>query len=250
MIKSSTKQKLALASAITLAFISVPAQSADGTLVISGQVNANTCKVNISDGSGVSPTNNGVRSVELGTVAPPTGTITPGTPFGTRQTATFSLTSSSGSGSCTISGTPANWNLVLDLQPNQVNSSISNKPFLTNLVGTNPATNVGVALFDNSGTQFSTLATGAGYLGTRLTNSTTGVSAGTNLTLEHHSPAATTFTDSRPPQQHKPSVKSSGFSTPNLVQPSQQDLYPPRSWLLSLFNSLISKLTNNTEMTY
>ena len=183
MIKSSTKQKLALASAITLAFISVPAQSADGTLVISGQVNANTCKVNISDGSGVSPTNNGVRSVELGTVAPPTETITPGTPFGTRETATFSLTSSSGSGSCTISGTPANWNLVLDLQPNQVNSSISNKPFLTNLVGTNPATNVGVALFDNSGTQFSTLATGAGYLGTRLTNSTTGVSAGTNLTL-------------------------------------------------------------------
>lgn len=43
MIKNLTKQKIAIATAMTLAFITAQAQSADGTVVISGQVNANTC---------------------------------------------------------------------------------------------------------------------------------------------------------------------------------------------------------------
>ena len=185
MIKNSTTQKLALASAITLAFISTQAlaQTADGTLVISGQVSANTCKLNISDASPAAPTNMGVRSVELGTVAPPTGTIVAGTTFGTKQNITFSLTSSTGTGACTITGGTLNqWNLALDLQFGQVGTAAS-KAFLTNQASTNAASNVGVSLFDNSGTQFASILTGQGIQGTRLTNSTTGVAAGATLTL-------------------------------------------------------------------
>ncbi len=48
---------------------------------------------------------------------------------------------------------------------------------------TNPATNVGVSLFANSGTQFASILTGAGIQGTRLTNSTTGVAATATLTM-------------------------------------------------------------------
>ena len=153
MIKNLTKQKIAIATAMTLAFITAQAQTADGTVVITGQVNANTCKVNISDASGVSPTNNGVRSVELGTVSP-TGTFSAGQLLGTKQNITFSLTASSGSGACTFATGTAGWNMALDLQANQVNSTIASKPFLTNLNGTNPATNIGVALFDNSGSRW------------------------------------------------------------------------------------------------
>ena len=75
MIKNSTKQKIAIATAMTLALITAQAQSADGTVVISGQVNANTCTLNISDTGGVaSPTNKGTRSIELGTYSPVAGT--------------------------------------------------------------------------------------------------------------------------------------------------------------------------------
>ena len=84
MIKHSTIQKFSLVSSLAIALVSAQAQTADGTIVISGQVSANTCKVNISDASGVSPTNNGVRSVELGTVSP-TGTFTAGQLLGTKQ---------------------------------------------------------------------------------------------------------------------------------------------------------------------
>ena len=180
MIKHSTIQKFSLVSSLAIALVSAQAQTADGTVVISGQVSANTCKVNISDASGVSPTNNGVRSVELGTVSP-TGTFTAGQLLGTKQNVTFSLTAASGSGACTFASGTTGWNMVLDLQANQVNSTIASKPFLTNLNGTNPATNIGVALFDNSGTQFTTLLTGQGFLGTKL--AATGVAAGTNLTM-------------------------------------------------------------------
>ena len=180
MIKHSTIQKFSLVSSLAIALMSAQAQTADGTVVISGQVSANTCKVNISDASGVSPTNNGVRSVELGTVSP-TGTFTAGQLLGTKQNVTFSLTAASGSGACTFASGTTGWNMVLDLQANQVNSTIASKPFLTNLNGTNPATNIGVALFDNSGTQFTTLLTGQGFLGTKL--AATGVAAGTNLTM-------------------------------------------------------------------
>ena len=180
MIKSSTKQKLALASAITLAFISVPAQSADGTLVISGQVNANTCKVNISDGSGVSPTNNGVRSVELGTVAPPTGTITPNTLFGNQQVSTFTLTGAAGAGTTCTFASGTSWNIVLDLQASQVGTA-GNSSFLTNSATTKPALNVGVALSQSGGTRLSTLATDAGYQGTKI--STNNALAGGGLQL-------------------------------------------------------------------
>ena len=180
MIKHSTIQKFSLVSSLAIALMSAQAQTADGTIVISGQVSANTCKVNISDASGVSPTNNGVRSVELGTVSP-TGTFTAGQLLGTKQNVTFSLTAASGSGACTFASGTTGWNMALDLQANQVNSTIASKPFLTNLNGTNPATNIGVALFDNSGTQFTTLLTGQGFLGTKL--AATGVAAGTNLTM-------------------------------------------------------------------
>ena len=180
MIKHSTIQKFSLVSSLAIALVSAQAQTADGTVVISGQVSANTCKVNISDASGVSPTNNGVRSVELGTVSP-TGTFTAGQLLGTKQNVTFSLTAASGSGACTFASGTTGWNMVLDLQANQVNSTIASKPFLTNLNGTNPATNIGVALFDNSGTQFTTLLTGQGFLGTKL--AATGVTSATNLTM-------------------------------------------------------------------
>jgi type 1 fimbria pilin len=180
MIKHSTIQKFSLVSSLAIALMSAQAQTADGTIVISGQVSANTCKVNISDASGVSPTNNGVRSVELGTVSP-TGTFTAGQLLGTKQNVTFSLTAASGSGACTFASGTTGWNMALDLQANQVNSTIASKPFLTNLNGTNPATNIGVALFDNSGTQFTTLLTGQGYLGTKL--AATGVTSATNLTM-------------------------------------------------------------------
>ena len=180
MIKHSTIQKFSLVSSLAIALVSAQAQTADGTIVISGQVSANTCKVNISDASGVSPTNNGVRSVELGTVSP-TGTFTAGQLLGTKQNVTFSLTAASGSGACTFAPLTTGWNMALDLQSNQVNSTIASKPFLTNLNGTNPATNIGVALFDNAGTQYTTLLTGQGYLGTKL--AATGVTSATNLTM-------------------------------------------------------------------
>jgi type 1 fimbria pilin len=179
MISTFTKQKLALlASAMALALMTAQAQSADGTVVISGQINANTCTLNIADSTGVaSPTNKGTRSVELGTVSP-TGT-TVSTPFGTKQNITFSLSAASGTGACTFtSGT--GWNLALDLQSSQV-SSVSGKPFLTNSATTGAATNVGVALFDNAGAQITTLATGQGYQGTKL--SSTGVSSSASLTM-------------------------------------------------------------------
>ena len=112
MIKNLTKQKIAIATAMKLAFITAQAQTADGTVVITGQVNANTCKVNISDASGVSPTNNGVRSVELGTVSP-TGTFSAGQLLGTKQNITFSLTASSGSGACTFAAGTTGWNMAL-----------------------------------------------------------------------------------------------------------------------------------------
>ena len=181
MFKHSIKQTLTLASLCLLASMSAQAQTADGTVVITGQVSANTCKVNISDASGVSPTNNGVRSVELGTVSP-TGTFSAGLLLGTKQTVTFSLTAASGSGACTFASGTTGWNMALDLQSNQVNStSVPGKPFLTNLNGTNPATNIGVALFDNAGTQYTTLLTGQGYLGTKL--AATGVGSAAALTM-------------------------------------------------------------------
>ena len=185
MIKNLTKQKIAIATAMTLAFITAQAQTADGTVVISGQVNANTCKVNISDASGVSPTNNGVRSVELGTVSP-TGTFSAGQLLGTKQNITFSLTASSGSGACTFAAGTTGWNMALDLQSNQVNSTIFQtapaKPYLVNTVTTN-ASNIAVALFgsDSPANHLTAIATGAGYQGTKL--STTGADVGSSLTM-------------------------------------------------------------------
>ena len=172
MIQNSIKHKLALVGACLLTFMSAQAQTADGTVFISGQVSANTCKLSISDTNG--STNNGTRSIQLGTVAPPGGTITPGTLLGTLKQVAFALRNATDTGTCAISGTPASWNLVLDLQANQVDSSIPSKPFLTNQATTNAASNIGVVLFDTNGSQFSSILTGAGYGGTRLTNSNTG----------------------------------------------------------------------------
>ncbi len=173
MINHSSIQKIVLASVCWLALAFAQAQTADGTVVISGQLSVNTCTLAINDASGTR-VNNGVITTELGTVNPPGGTITPGTLLGTFRQVAFALRNSADTGRCTISGTPANWNLVLDLQANQVNSTIPSKPFLTNQVTTNAASNIGVVLFDTNGSQFSSILTGAGYGGTRLTNSNTG----------------------------------------------------------------------------
>lgn len=178
MIKHSIKQNFALASLCLLASMSAQAQTADGTVVISGQVSANTCKVNIADTAG--STTNGVRSVELGTVAPPTGTIVAGTTFGTKQTITFSLTASSGTGVCTFAAGTTGWNMALDMQAGQVGTAAS-KAFLTNQATTNAAANVGVSLFDNSGVQFASIATGAGFQGTKL--AAAGVGSAATLTM-------------------------------------------------------------------
>jgi type 1 fimbria pilin len=166
MINHSSIQKFVLASVCWLALASAQAQTADGTVVISGQLSVNTCKLRLIDASG--STNNGVRSVKLGTINPPAGTITPGDLLGTQETISFRLTNSAGTADCAISGGSSQWNLVLDLQTNQVNSNIASKPFLTNQATTNAAGNIGVALFNNQGTQYPALATGAGYEGTKV----------------------------------------------------------------------------------
>ncbi len=178
MTSTFAKQKLALlASAIALALMTAQAQSADGTVVISGQINASTCTLNIADSTGVaSPTNKGTRSVELGTVSPTGASI--GSLLGTKQNITFSLSAASGTGSCTFATGSTGWNLALDLQSSQV-GTVSNKSFLTNSATTGAATNVGVALFDTLGAQITTLATGQGYQGTKL--AATGVTAATSL---------------------------------------------------------------------
>ena len=152
MINHSSIQKFVLASVCWLALASAQAQTADGTVVISGQLSVNTCKLRLIDASG--STNNGVRSVKLGTINPPAGTITPGDLLGTKETISFRLTNSAGTADCAISGGSSQWNLVLDLQTNQVNSNIASKPFLTNQVTTNAASNIGVVLFDTNGSQF------------------------------------------------------------------------------------------------
>jgi len=185
MIKNSTKQKIAIATAMTLALITAQAQSADGTVVISGQVNANTCTLNISDAGGVaSPTNKGTRSIELGTYSPVAGTA--GSFVGNKQTITFTLSNAAGTGACSFSGTTTTkWNLALDLQPNQVNSTTFQspaKPYLVNTVTTN-ASNIAVALFgsDSPANNLTAIATGAGYQGTKL--STAGANVGDSLTM-------------------------------------------------------------------
>ena len=165
MINHSSIQKFVLASVCWLALASAQAQTADGTVVISGQLSVNTCKLSLIDASG--SMNNGVRTVGLGTINPPAGTITPGDLLGTKETIIFRLINSAGTSDCAIAG-GSKWNLALDLQTNQVNSNIASKPFLTNQATTNAAGNIGVALFNNQGTQYPALATGAGYEGTKL----------------------------------------------------------------------------------
>ncbi len=166
MINHPSIQQLSVASALAVALMSAQAQTADGTVVISGQLSANTCKLTITDAASGS-TNNGVRSVQLGTAAPPSGTITPNTLFGNQKVADFALTGAGGSGTtCTfISGT--SWNIVLDLQPSQVGTA-GGSSFLINSATTNAAQNIGVALSQAGGTRLSTLATGAGYQGTKI----------------------------------------------------------------------------------
>jgi len=179
MFNHSSIQKFSIVSALAIALISTQAQSSDGTVVISGQLSANTCKLTITDGAAGS-TNNGVRSVELGTVAPPTGTITPNTLFGNQQVSTFTLTGAAGAGTTCTFASGTSWNIVLDLQASQVGTA-GNSSFLTNSATTNPALNVGVALSQSGGTRLSTLATDAGYQGTKI--STNNALAGGGLQL-------------------------------------------------------------------
>ena len=179
MIQNSIKQKLALVGACLFTFMSAQAQTADGTVVISGQVSANTCKLSISDTNG--STNNGTRSIQLGTVAPPTGTITPNTLFGNQVVANFSLTSAAGAGTtCTFASGSTSWNIVLDLQASQVGTA-GGSSFLTNSATSSPASNVGVALSQAGGTRLSTLATGAGYLGTKISTNNALATGGLQL---------------------------------------------------------------------
>ena len=178
MIQTSIKHKLALVGACLLTFMSAQAQTADGTVVISGQVSANTCKLSISDTNG--STNNGTRSIQLGTVAPPTGTITPNTLFGNQVVANFALTSAAGAGTTCTFASGTSWNIVLDLQASQVGTA-NGSSFLTNSATSSPASNVGVALSQAGGARISTLVTGAGYLGTKI--STLNASAAGGLQL-------------------------------------------------------------------
>jgi len=129
MIKNLTKQKIAITTAMTLALITAQAQSADGNVVITGQINANTCKLNIADNGGVASPSTGTRSIELGTVAPPTGTAAANVPFGTQQAINFTLKNAAGTTDC-LTGS-AVWNIVLDLQPDQVGTAGGNS-FLKN----------------------------------------------------------------------------------------------------------------------
>lgn len=181
MINHSSIQKFIIASTCLLALASAQAQTADGTVVVSGQLNATTCTLAINDAFG-NRVNNGVLTTELETVAPPSGTITPGSFFGTLRQVAFAMRNSTDTGPCTISGTPANWNLVLDLEANQVGTA-GGKAFLTNQATTSAATNVGIVLFEPGGTQFTSILTGRGYGGTRLTNSNVGVTASTALSM-------------------------------------------------------------------
>ena len=179
MIQNSIKQKLALAGACLFTFMSAQAQIADGTVVISGQVSANTCKLSITDTNG--STNNGTRSIQLGTVPPPTGTITPNTLFGNQVVANFSLTSAAGAGTtCTFASGTTSWNIVLDLQASQVGTA-GGSSFLTNSATSSPASNVGVALSQAGGTRLSTLTTGAGYLGTKISTNNALAAGGLQL---------------------------------------------------------------------
>ncbi len=178
MIQHSIKHKLALVGACLLTFMSAQAQTADGTVVISGQVSANTCKLSISDTNG--STNNGTRSIQLGTVAPPTGTITPNTLFGNQVVANFALTSAAGAGTTCTFASGSTWNIVLDLQASQVGTA-GGSSFLTNSATSSPASNVGVALSQSGGTRLSTLTTGAGYLGTKISTNNASATGGLQL---------------------------------------------------------------------
>jgi type 1 fimbria pilin len=170
MIKNSIKQKIAIAASMVLAVISAQAQNADGSVYISGQVNANTCTLNIADTGGInSPTNKGTRTVELGTYSPEANKS--GQTVGTKQIITFTLAGASGSGSCVFgAGTSTNyWNLALDLQTTQVNSTtFQNKPYLTNWALN--GSSIGVVLFggDNADVLFTTLSVAGGINGTKL----------------------------------------------------------------------------------
>ena len=165
MINHSSIQKFVLASVCWLALASAQAQTADGTVVISGQLSTNTCKVRITPENGSSTF--GVTSVDLGTIS--NSSSGAGQLLGTQVKITFQLTNSTGTTLCAIGDGKNSWNIVLDLQANQVDStSVPGKPFLTNKAATNAASNIGVALFSNDGTQFTALATGAGYLGTAV----------------------------------------------------------------------------------
>ena len=181
MITNASIQKFILASVCLLALASGQAQTADGTVVVSGQLNATTCTLAINDAFG-NRVNNGVLATELETVAPPSGTITPGGFFGTLRQVAFALRNSTDTGPCVISGTPALWNLVLDLEANQVGTA-GGKAFLTNQATTNAATNVGIVLFEPGGAQFTSILTGRGYGGTRLNSSNVGQAASSAFSM-------------------------------------------------------------------
>ncbi len=180
MLSNVSIQKFALASACLLALMSAQAQTADGTVVISGQLNVNTCSLSITDTSGET-TNKGVRTVDLGTISND-GNFSEGGLLGTKGQVALSLRNADNSGPCTISGTPNNWNLVLDLESNQV-STAKGLPFLTNQAATNASTGIGIALFDTINKRFTSLITGAGYGGTRLTQSNTGFGQGVAMSM-------------------------------------------------------------------
>ena len=182
MIKNLSIQKTAFAASMALALISAQAQTADGTVVISGQINANTCKLNIADNGGVASPSTGTRSIELGTVAPPTGTAAANVPFGTQQAINFTLKNAAGTTDC-LTGS-AVWNIVLDLQPDQVGTAGGNSFLKNSQAAATAATNVGVALFQSGGVRLTTLATAAGYNGTKVSTANAGASGGLSLVAQ------------------------------------------------------------------
>lgn len=170
-------------------FHSSHAQAADATISFNGQVTANTCVLNLSDTVNTTKTVGGTRSVSLANAT--STSTTAGTAFGTANTITLGVqVSTSDTNNCTISGGGSKWNAVFDLAAGTVDSSISNKPYLKNTVATGAATGVGIALFDGSGTQYTSLLTGQGVNGTKV--SSTGA-AGTG-TLSFKAQLMTTTT--------------------------------------------------------
>ena len=165
---SLTKTALAVASAALLS-LSAQAQSSDeAVLEITGQITANTCVLKMTDGSGTTTEN---KTINLGSTKSGTGTITPGTVFGTSQTVQFTLGNPAAGSTAPCTAVPTNslWNVVLGFEPNKV-AIINTKTYVKNQAttgGTNAVVMLSGAKGNTTATQL-TLKETMGYAGTTV----------------------------------------------------------------------------------